>query len=177
MITKCVTTFLIKSRIVFLAPRSAWDKKRHIAIIMFIEVFTPFLNLIYAIMTSSLISIAQANKDTVARYNQSKVSHRARIWRHNKYARDGLRIIQINGLRISSSKKYFSLRHLIWIPHTLKSRDFENYVFVPTRSPPSRDSSHHVISDRTGRRRSRGRGRHLRPDSRFRRFKEGLRKG
>ena len=139
---------------------------------MFIEVFTPFLNLIYAIMTSSLISIAQANKDTVARYNQSKVSHRARIWRHNKYARDGLRIIQINGLRISSSKINF--HYVIWrIPHTLKSRDFENYVFVPTRSPPSRDNCDHVISDGTGRRRSRGRGRHLRPDSRFRKFKEG----
>ena len=123
---------------------------------MFIEVFTPFLNLIYAIMTSSLISIAQANKDTVARYNQSKVSHRARIWRHNKYARDGLRIIQINGLRISSSKINF--HYVIWrIPHTLKSCDFENYVFVPTRSPPSRDNSDHVISDGTGRRRSRGR--------------------
>ena len=121
---------------------------------MFIEVFTPFLNLIYAIVTSSLISIAQANKDTVARYNQSKVSHRARIWRHNKYARDGLKIIQINGLRISSSKINF---HYViwWIPHTLKSRDFENYVFVPTRSPPSRDNL------RTGRRRSRGRGRDI----------------
>ena len=146
---------------------------------MFIEVFTPFLNLIYAIMTSSLISIAQANKDTVARYNQSKVSHRARIWRHNKYARDGLRIIQINGLRISSSKNHY----VIWrIPHTLKSRDFENYVFVPTRSPPSRDSK--VITwSPTGREITwSGRDhvvglRHLRPDSRFRKFKEGLRKG
>ena len=124
---------------------------------MFIEVFTPFLNLIYAIMTSSLISIAQANKDTVARYNQSKVSHRARIWRHNKYARDGLRIIQINGLRISSSKIFhyviwfgylIPLSHVISkIMYLFRHVHLRHVTVVITWSPTGRVGDGHVVGE------------------------------